>query len=102
MKKEWVVAFGTEKFYLTTEEMDFYRQQLLEGKRFIALKSGMVLSDKALYIASVGQLDEADRLEDGKWQCERCGTWHNPATAICACNYDFQITDGKAVKTLKA
>lgn len=98
MKKNWIVAFGTEKFYLTDEEMSFYRQQLLDGKKFIALKSGMVLSDKALYIASTEQFREADMLEEGKWQCV-AGIWHPNSQKNCICQYKYEVVDGVAIRT---
>lgn len=97
MKKDWVVAFGTEKFYLTTEDMDFYRQGLLGGKKFIALKSGMVLSDKALYIANVDNFEETKMIDKGKTQCEY-GRWHSGS---CSCEFKYEVIDGKAVKRLK-
>lgn len=73
--KNWIVAFGTEKFYLTEEEAKYYMQALAQGKKFILLKSGRMLSDKALYIVPTDTFKETEMLEAGKWQCAY-GNWH--------------------------
>lgn len=89
MKKDWVVAFGTEKFYLTSEDARFYSEQIARGNKFVVLKNGMVLSDKCLYVAPSEKLEEGDLLESGKWQCDS-GKWHSKG-ARCECGKEYVI-----------
>lgn len=64
--KNWIVAFATEKFYLTEDEANFYMQELAKGTKFVYLKSGLMLSDKALYVIPSKKFEEADLIEAGK------------------------------------
>lgn len=98
--KKWIVAFGTEKFYLTTEEKDFYTQSLVKGQKTIVLKNGMVLSDKYLYIAPSKAFDETKALDEGKWECEH-HKWHPKNVSKCTCVVKYQLLpDGKTYKEI--
>ena len=92
--KDWIVAFGTEKFYLTTEDKEFYTQCLVKGQKTIVLKNGMVLSDKYLYIAPSKAFEETKALDEGKWQCNN-GKWHRGNVCNCQAQYRF-LPDGSA------
>jgi hypothetical protein len=93
--KEWVVAFGTEKFYLTTEDKEFYTQCLVKGQKTIVLKNGMVLSDKYLYIAHSKSFEETKELDEGKWECVH-GKWHPKSFSNCTCQAKYTLLpDGK-------
>lgn len=50
MELVWEVAFGTERFYLTNDEKEFYVGELKKGSKFVELE-GLVLTDRPLYIA---------------------------------------------------
>lgn len=99
MKKDWVVAFGTEKFYITESDARFYVEQLASGAKFVVLKSGMVLSDKCLYVVKAETFDESDKLEAGKWQC-KFNKWHSKE-AECFCDIDFKKLPSGKIEMVK-
>lgn len=95
--KNWIIAFATEKFYVTEDDAKFYMQEIAKGTRFVALKNGMMLSDRALYVIPSNVIDDSKKLESGKWQCET-GNWHHKDLKDCVCKIRYEIVDGKAVR----
>lgn len=93
----WIIAFATEKFYVTEEDARFYMKQVATGKKFVALKNGMMLSDRALYVIPAKTIEESKLLESGRWQCVS-GKWHSK-WATCMCDKVIEIENG--IATLK-
>lgn len=93
----WIIAFATEKFYVTEQDAEFYMKQVATGKKFVALKNGMMLSDRALYVIPTQVIEDSKKLEAGKYMCES-GKWHSKG-ATCVCKRYFEIEGGLA--TLK-
>ena len=106
--KNWVVAFATEKFYLTNEDAEFYRNSLAKGQRFVVLKNGLILSDKCLYMANTDTFTETAKREQDKWQCT-AGQWHSKEIDYCVCKGEYlpkpngfvAIGDTKKLKELE-
>lgn len=93
--RDWIIAFATEKFYVTEEDAHFYMKQVATGKRFVALKNGMMLSDRALYVIPAQTIEDSKKIESGKWKCNS-GVWHSNEV-ICHCEEEMKIIDGAAV-----
>lgn len=91
--KNWIIAFATEKFYVTKEDADFYASKVAQGAKFVALKNGMMLSDKALYIVDSQIIESSKKIESGQWQCE-AKKWHNKGVS-CYCNVEWKEIDGR-------
>ena len=96
--KNWIIAFAVEKFYVTEEDAKFYMEQVASGKKFIALRNGMMLSDRALYIIPSDVIEESKQLAEGKQRCE-FGKYH---TGDCHCSFVYEIENGVAVKKPKS
>jgi hypothetical protein len=97
MKKDWVMAYGIERFYLTAEEADYITEQMLEGKQIIILKNGMRLFKHPTYIIPMKSFQDAEKIQAGRWECDS-GNWHE-RNAECFCNSQY-ITEGNTIKVI--
>lgn len=99
MKKQWIVAFGTEKIYLTNEEAEFYMGELRKGQHVVMLRSGKILTDKFLYMIPLEVKEESDLLEVGKWECD-FGEWHSKGYE-CTCGNEYEYLEDGTVRVNK-
>lgn len=76
-KKNWQITYGIEHVAVTEEVAAMLKQALFDGKEYIELSDGSVISTKFQKILSPKQLELDKRLKEGWHQCQ-LGVWHIP------------------------
>lgn len=76
-KKNWQITYGIEHVAVTEEVAALVKQALFDGKDYVELPEGSVISTKFQKILSPQQLELDKRLKEGWHQC-KLGVWHIP------------------------
>jgi hypothetical protein len=97
--RSWRLTIGRNHYYLTEQEKTFYLTSISAGQDFVVLKSGKILSKQFMDLVPLNAIEEAEKLDAGKWECE-WKHWHSKG-AECACMYEYIEVDGKIMQQLK-
>lgn len=107
--REFKITIGIRSYWITREERDKYlTDREKPGVEYVALRDGlMLLPVKYQELVHRSVIEDSEKIENGRWQCE-AGSWHN-AGAHCYCNVEMIETEEgtmrlveKSTKTLPA
>lgn len=78
----WRLTIGTNHYYLTAEEKDFYMACLSRGEQYAQMKD-KILSTRFMDLVSTDTIDSTELMDKGKWKCD-FGYWHEKGVS---CNH---------------
>lgn len=98
MKKDWVLTIGIDKYYLTSEQKEFYLKSIADGNKYVVIDNKYLgVSFQSLVHKDV--IEETKMINDGKYRCVY-NKWH-PNGVSCSCRYSYKIEDGKAIRIIE-
>jgi len=92
----WRLTIGTNHYYLTKEEKDFYLNSLASGQEYVVM-GNKVLSSRFMDLVSDDALEETKNIDEGKYLCA-FGKWHvNKTECHCGESYIFDKKTNKYI-----
>ncbi len=92
-KREFKITIGIRSYWITQEELNKYMAERVQpGVEYVSLRNGlMVLPIKFQDIVHRSVIEDSEKIEEGRWQCDK-GNWHRVG-GECRC--DLQMIEGK-------
>ncbi len=92
-KREFKITIGIRSYWISQEELNKYMVERVQpGVEYVSLRNGlMVLPIKFQDIVHRSVIEDSEKIEEGRWQCDK-GNWHRVG-GECRC--DLQMIEGK-------
>jgi len=79
-----VILKGDIRIWLTEKEFKLFQSLLESGKTFVSFSNRIINLKMIVYAGPRIEVETADRIKNGEWQCRDCGRWH-PKGEECGC-----------------
>ncbi len=88
-KREFKITIGIRSYWITQEELNKYMVERVQpGVEYVSLRNGLLfLPVKFQDVVHRSVIEDSEKIEDGRWQCER-GNWHHVG-GECRCNMEL-------------
>lgn len=83
-KTHIVLMSGDIRIWITEKEFETAEQLIGAGKVFINLDGRLINTKSIIYAGPRNEIELADRIKKGEWQCQVCKRWH-PKFEECGC-----------------
>jgi hypothetical protein len=70
-----VMLRGSYRVWLTEKQAEALKEQLLSGRRFVAIDRYFFKAEDIVFILPAPEIDREDRIKRGEWKCP-AGYWH--------------------------
>ena len=83
-KTHLIILTNDIRIWITEKEFELFKGLISAGKSFVEIAGNIINTNTILFVGPRINIETADRIKRGEWQCSICKRWH-PRFEECGC-----------------